>query len=217
MTSTELIEAVERVLGELASLYIGGASEADLYEAALMTIAVGAAQDAGGVVMMTNDSQTPTAILHFRRSPGNLWLGQFSYGRVSFGGVGAELEVHLGVYVVGRSGVAHECDVALIDHDEAERSRRGAVHPRSQGLVASIEAKHYVVSPGIGVGRGFVGLSTELGQKKCALSFPAKGSSSLATLIANRPSECFDELIPESAAARRLRSHLDQMIRNWLA
>ena len=84
-------------------------------------------------------------------------------------------------------------------------------------LIGSIEAKHYAASPGIGIGRGFLGLASELGAKKCALAFPAKSSGSLSALIAPKTSECFDELIPESPAAVRLRSHLDQAIRNWLA
>jgi hypothetical protein len=127
------------------------------------------------------------------------------------------LEIHLGAYVLGASKVAHECDVALLDHDEAARSRSGAVHPRSSGLIATIEAKHYSASPELGVGRGFIGLSTELGQIKCNLVFPAKASANIGALIAGRSSEAFGELIPNGRAASRLRSRLEQAIRNWIA
>ncbi|MFD4607034.1 hypothetical protein ACFWOT_02765 [Streptomyces sp. NPDC058440] len=47
--------------------------------------------------------------------------------------------------------------------------------------------------------------------------FPSKSSSNLAALIANKPSETYDELLPGKDAAARLRSHLDQSIRNWKA
>lgn len=217
MTADELIAAVERALGVLTPAYRSQADESDLYEAALLAIAVSAAEAAGGTCLLTEDGLAPSSQVRFRRAPGNLWLGQCTYGLVSFPTTSAQLEVHLGVYVVGASGIAHECDVALLSHEEAERSRRGAVHPRRQGLIGSIEAKHYVASPGIGVGRGFLGLAGELGSKKCALVFPARSSANLSTLIARKPSECFDELTPDSAAAVRLRSHLDQAIRNWLA
>jgi hypothetical protein len=168
-------------------------------------------------VLITNDGQYSSSALRFRRSPGNLWLGDFTYGVITFPSNIKRLEAHLGVYVAGASGVAHECDVALLDQVECDRSRAGAVHPRRRGLVASIEAKHYVGSPGIGIGRGFLGLSAELGQKKCCLGFPAKGSANIAALIAPKPSECFDELQPGTPAASRMRALLDQEIRNWIA
>jgi len=63
-------------------------------------------------------------------------------------------------------------DVAILDRVEAERSRRGLVHPRCGKLIASIEAKHYQASPGLGVGREFIGLAAEIGQAKCTLAFP---------------------------------------------
>lgn len=217
MKKHELIAAVERVLSELDSVYSSGASESDLYEAALLGVSVQAAEAAGGTCLLTENGRTLSSSVRFRRSPGNLWMGNFTFARASFPGSPRKLEVHLGVYVVGSSGVPHECDVALIDHEEAERSRRGGVHPRRSGLIGSIEAKHYARSPGIEIGRGFLGLANELGARKCALAFPARRSDSLATLISRKPSEFFDEMIPDSPASVRMRSHLDQAIRNWLA
>ena len=217
MTAEEMIAAVEQALSALEPSYRGEATESDLYEACLLAILIQAARDAGGTTLITNDGVRPAPLLRFRRSPGYLWRGNFSYGIVSFRGSSKVLEAHLGVYVAGVSGVPHECDVALIDQIEANRSRAGGVHPRRRGLVASLEAKHYVASPGIGIGRGFIGLSAELGQRKCCLGFPARSSSTIAALIARKPSECFDQLQPDTPAATRLRAHLDQEIRNWIA
>jgi hypothetical protein len=217
LTSQELIAAVEAALTALEPIYRGEATESDLYEASLFALVVQAAQDAGGRVLVTNDGIRPATALRFRRSPGNLWAGTFTYGVVGFQSSLKQLEAHLGIYVAGASGVAHECDVALLDQAEANRSRAGAVHPRRRGLVASIEAKHYVASPGISVGRGFLGLSAELGQQRCSLGFPAKSSANLAALIARKRSECFDELCLGNSAATRMRGHLDQEIRNWIA
>jgi hypothetical protein len=39
----------------------------------------------------------------------------------------------------------------------------------------------------------------------------------MATLIARKPSECFDELRPGMPAAISMKAHLDQQIRNWIA
>jgi hypothetical protein len=217
MNKPALVSAIEKAIGLLEQVYRDGADESDLYEASLLTVAVAAARSAGGTVLLTADGHNRAREIRFRRSPGSLWTGAFTYALVSFPNSVKQLEIHLGVFVRGTSLVAHECDIAIIDHGEAERSRRGAVHPRKQGLIAAIEAKHYSASPGIGVGRAFLGLGTELGQKQCSLGFPATSSSTLAALIASRPSETYDELLPGTGSARRLEASLEQSIRNWKA
>jgi hypothetical protein len=156
----------------------------DLYEAALLVVATQAAEAAGGTCLITSDGYSQSPEIIFRRAPGNLWLGGFTYVVVTFPGTPRRMEVHLGIYVVGASGVPHESDVAMLDQREAERSRQGFVHPRRRGLVASIEAKNYAASPGLGIGRGFLGLSGELGQAKCALAFPARRASLLSLRVA---------------------------------
>lgn len=213
----DLVAAVQRAIGILAPIYVGSASESDLYEASLLAIAVQAAEAAGGTCLITDDGATLAKELHFRRSPGNLWLGNHTYVLATFPATGKRLEIHLGVYVMGGAKVPHECDVAVIDHEEAERSRLGQVHPRRAKLAAAIEAKFYALSPGLGIGRGFIGLSAELGAAKCTLAFPARQSANIGKLLAARQSESFDELIPETVAAQRLRSHLEQQVRNWVA
>lgn len=216
MTRDELIRAVESSIGSLGAVYRSAADESDLYEASLLTIAVDAARHAGGRELLTDDGVNPAPAITLRRSPGNLWAPGFTFALVSFPG-GQRLEVHLGVMVAGKSGVAHECDVAVLDSVECDRSRAGAVHPRNGAIVAAVEAKHYVVSPGIGVGRGFLGLGTELGGVKCSLAFPARSSASLATLIARKHPESFPETEVGSSAAERLTRHIEQRVRNWLA
>jgi hypothetical protein len=216
MTAQELIANVEAAIGALRADYRGHATESDLYEAALLAIGVAAARAAGGTTMITDDLRTVTRQVRFRCSPGNLWSRDFTFVVVDFPTTTARLELHLGVMVIGSSGVAHECDVALITHNEATRSRVHRVHPRASGLVAAIEAKNYAASPGLGVGRAFLGLGSELQQNKCNLAFPALSSTNISRLIARKGCECFDELTPRSPAADRLSAHLEQRIRNWV-
>jgi hypothetical protein len=212
-----LIAAVEAALGALAPIYKGSADESDLYEAALLTIAVEAARLAGGTELLTNDGVTAAAVVTFRRGPGNLWTPGFTYALVTFPNTPKRLEIHLGAKIAGSSGVAHECDVCVVDGAECERSRAGGVHPRRTKVIGLIEAKHYAVSPGLGVGRGFLGLGTELGGGRCSLAFPCAASANLETLIARKDPECFPEVEPGASAADRLCRHLEQLIRNWLA
>lgn len=174
MTPDELRTSVESTLGPLSAAYRGPADASDLYEAALFVTAVQAAEQAGGRCLLTADDKNPATELTFRRHSSRLWTGNFTYSLVSFPDRSKQLEIHLGVYVVGTSGAVHESDVAILERREARRSRGGGLHPRQSGLIASIEAKNYVASPGIGVGRGFLGLSTEFGPSKCSLAFRQK-------------------------------------------
>lgn len=217
MTRAQLIAAVEAAIGTLAATYRNTADESDLYEAALLTIAIDAARRAGGTEILTNNGVAPAPSIVFRRGPGNLWTGGFAFAVVSFPNSPKQLEIHLGVKVAGRSSVAHECDVAILDAVECERSRVGSVHPRNGAVIGALEAKHYQASPGLDIGRGFMGLSDELGAKKCALVFPSTASANLDVLIARKSPECFPEVEPNSAAAIRLASHFEQRIRNWRA
>ncbi|MFC5724941.1 hypothetical protein ACFP1Z_32835 [Streptomyces gamaensis] len=218
MSKANLVQAIEKAIGALQPVYRNAADESDLYETSLLVLCLDAAKEAGGSALLTQDGATATTELHFRRSPGKLWSGNFTYALVSFPGTQKQLEIHLGVYVVsGRSKVAHECDVAIIEHQEAERSRQAGVHPRNNKLVAAIEAKHYGTSPALGIGRSFLGLAQELGEKNCSLVYPSRSSANLAGLIAKRHCEAYEQLLPSTPAASRLRSRLDQAIRNWKA
>jgi hypothetical protein len=213
----DLTADIQAVLGPLAAVYTDSATESDLYEASLFALCVSAAERAGGTVLLTDDGTSRVRRSHFRRSPGNLWSGAFTYALVHFGSTGKKLEIHLGVKVTSsRSGVAHECDVALISHKEARWSRKRSAHPRSKGgLIAAIEAKHYSLSPSLGVGRGFLGLAYEMMQKKFSLVFPAHGNANLLALAAKRPCRIFDAVLPGTRAAVDLDSHLVEVINNW--
>ncbi len=219
LTAAELIASIEGSIGVLASIYRAGADESDLYEASLFAVALGAARSAGGNYILTNNGSSRAHEILFRRSPGNLGVSgnRFTHALVRFPQSAKRLEIHLGVKVVGTSGVAHECDIALLDSNEADRSRALNVDPRSRGLIVAIEAKNYSAPPGLGVGRAFLGLATELSQKKCNLVYPSASSDNVRVLLSRKMSECFDELSPRSVAADRLRSHLDQKIRNWIS
>ncbi|TQM61723.1 hypothetical protein FBY41_1736 [Humibacillus xanthopallidus] len=218
MNTDELIAHVSAQIGRLADTYEHGASASDLYEAALLVVAIASMRAAGATsVLLTNDGTSAASEISLRRSPGYLWTPGFTYAVAAFPGTSRTCEAHLGVFVVGESGVPHECDVAVLDGREAERSRRGKIHPRKSGLIAAIEAKHYAASPGIDIGRAFIGLASEMGHARSSLAFPAQGATTLMRLLARRSSECFDSAVPGDAATERLGAHIEQTVRNWRA
>jgi hypothetical protein len=73
------------------------------------------------------------------------------------------VEAHVGVQVQGASGVLHECDVVVLEADEAELCRRKRVNPRASRCLLAIECKYYASDLKLGLARGFAGLSADLG------------------------------------------------------
>ena len=121
MIRDDLVQAIEQAIGALQPVYRNNADESDLYEASLLVVCLDAARRAGGTAFLTQDGKNPATELWFRRSPGNLWSGEFTHALVRFPGTQKMLEIHLGVYVAAAtSKVAHECDVAILDQQAAD-------------------------------------------------------------------------------------------------
>lgn len=213
MTAAELIDAIEQSLGALAPAYVDMAKESDLYEASLFVAAVDACRQAGATLDL---HPTLPGGLRFRTAPGSIWNDNYTRATATFLD-GRAVEVHLGIMVVGASGVLHEADVAVIDSIEAVRCRVAGVAPRRRKLIAAIEAKHYSTAPGLGVGRAFLGLAIELGQPRTHLAFPEPGGKSTMRLLARRPCEVRDRVWHGSLNAQSLIHDIRQAVLNWHA
>lgn len=214
-TADELIDAVEDVLGALSPMYSSSAAESDLYEASLLTVAASACASAGGNNTL-DGAGTTAGQLRFRKSPGQIWVDDYTRVTSTFHD-GRALEIHLGVRLTGKSGVLHEADVVVLDSMEALRCRAAAVPPRHSKAIAIIEAKHYEASPGLGIGRSFLGLGLELEHAKTHLAFPEPGSAELKKLIAKRTSQLHDQVWPGSPSGTTLSEHIRQAALNWYA
>lgn len=206
-----MTDLLEQGLGTLSTVYLGKAAESDLYEATLFTLGVLACRVAGGHVRVEN---APPIV--FRMSPGQIWSDNYTRAVAEFSGR-PMVEVHLGVKIAGASGVHHEADVALIDAAEADRCRGAGVPPRRSKLLYAVEAKHYDNSPGIGIGRGFIGLANELYASRCGLAFPEPGSESLLKLLARKQCEAYDESWPGSRSGGELLAAMQRAVRNWVS
>ncbi|WP_284421858.1 MULTISPECIES: hypothetical protein [unclassified Bradyrhizobium] len=164
-----LLADIEGVLGGAIAPNLTAASQgADLYEAYIWSLVLQAAQSEGATISFWNvfDSPVNTDFV-FRTSPGNIFstAHPYSHAVISFQNCPA-LEAHVGVFVAGKSGVAHECDVAVLYSDEAYTCRQRSVHPRSTQVLLAVECKFYVQSSmGIGLARSFLGLTTEIMQQ----------------------------------------------------
>lgn len=162
----DLFQEIQTALGAALTPNISSASNAwDLFEAYVLTTVVDAARRQGAQVTYEDvHGNTPT-VIYFRTSPGNLFSRAHDYCHavVDFQNPGIPpLEIHLGVYVSGKSGITHECDVAVLDRAEAQVCRRSNVHPRHSSVVLSCECKFYTSGLGVDLARGFLGLVTEI-------------------------------------------------------
>ena len=179
----------------------------DLFEAYILTLIVQAARlEGGSVAYETVDETTPTQF-YFRTSPGHIYsrLHPYTHAVIDFG-VRPPVEAHLGILVAGKSGVLHECDVAVLDRAEAQECRRNRTEPRSRTLTVSAEAKFYTTALGLNLARSFVGLISDL-----SVSFPCfvantTSVSAMRLLAARRDRHWYDHVMVGQSSTDNLRS-----------
>jgi hypothetical protein len=132
----------------------------DLYEAYVWALVLLAAKNEGAVITFkARDGTVPTSFW-FRTSPSHIasLAHNYCHAEIKFPGK-PPLEAHIGIFVAGKSQVAHECDVAVLYKSEADTCRDRNVQPRSGKIVMAVECKFYMGSTiGINLGRSFLGL-----------------------------------------------------------
>jgi hypothetical protein len=187
--SQDLVAAVQNLLGAVQLPGLTATSKHyDLFEAFLFALVVDAARDVAGPHAVHYERPavpgTPTNIIALRTAPGWMHNGpQYTHAVVQLGQ--REVEIHLGIYVAGRSKIPHEYDVSVLSRDEANRARNIGVAPRSSKIVLFIEAKHWAPNLRLPVAREFLGLCDDSG---AGLGTLVSNSSSplVATLLAKR-------------------------------
>lgn len=163
----DLIGEIQNTLGQTAVLNLhAGSDPSDLYEAYLWCLVLGAAKERGASIVYQDVHESPATAFEFRTSPGHIWsrYRDYTHAVILFPNKPA-LEAHVGVKVAGRSGVLHECDIAVLDRDECLTCRREWVDPRSAKAVITIEAKFYSTNLKLHLGRSFMGLNADLGAR----------------------------------------------------
>lgn len=164
--SSTLISSLEQqVQASISSLLVAPSRGHDLYELYIFSLIVEAARHEGAAVEFFDVHDNPvTQNFIFRTSPSRMFATakDYTHGLIRFNAC-PELEIHLGIYVAGKSGVTHECDVAVIFASAANTCRSELVHPKSSQLILAVECKFYVAAyMGIGLARSYLGLASEL-------------------------------------------------------
>lgn len=165
----QLVQEIRNALGAAVLPNLTAASAAsDLYEAYVFGIVLDAARAEGAQITYEDVSGGVPTSFYFRTSPGQIWSTAHPYCHavVEFPNKPA-LEVHVGIRSAGRSGVLHECDVAVMYRDEATACRSHRVPPRHSSLIISVECKFYTTDLPLHLARAFLGLGTDLRADAC--------------------------------------------------
>jgi hypothetical protein len=165
----QLLTEIRSQLGQATSLNLTRRSSAcDIFEAYVFAIVLDAAMREGATlpVALEDTTERPSNTAVFRTSPGRIYASgpaspPYTHAVLQFQNK-PPLELHQGILVSGKSGLLHECDVAVLLRSEAQTCRQNRVHPRSAKVIFASECKFYGAGLGINLARGFLGLTTDI-------------------------------------------------------
>ncbi|MDT0307352.1 hypothetical protein RM780_10295 [Streptomyces sp. DSM 44917] len=219
------MNAVDHLVSEIKSLLAAGAvsydsasKPSDVYEGFIFSLIVATASRHGATVTYEDVYGAKADSLVFRTGPGHLYSnGQpFTHAVIEFDGAPA-LEVHLGVYVTGSSGVLHECDVLVLPAEEAALSRTQRIAPRGSQCVLIAECKYYAVANlGIGLARNFEGLRADI-RTQNELFVSNTRSSSIVRYLDARKRGFEPDVVPNSAQAGYLQAEIRKTFKSYLS
>ncbi len=212
-----LIGEIKNLLASGAVSYHAASAASDVYEGFVFSLIVATASRHGATVSYENVHGAKATGLVFRTGPGQLYGDSqpFTHAVVEFAGAPA-LEVHLGVYVQGTSGVLHECDVLVLPAEEAAISRAQKIAPRGSASLLIVECKYYVSSMPIGLARNFEGLRADI-RTQSELFVSNTGSSSIVRYLDARHREYEREVVPGSPQAGYLQGELRKVFKSYLS
>jgi hypothetical protein len=167
--SQSLIAEIRQLLGQvLVPSVTAQAAADDIFEVYVFGLVLEAARREGAVVIeYENVTGGFSGVCTFRTSSGRIWsqARPYTHAIVRFSNK-PPLEVHLGIMMQGSSGVLHEADVVVIPRSEGAACRSSNVEPRASAALLTAECKFYTTPLPLGMGRSFIGLSSEFGKKK---------------------------------------------------
>lgn len=218
-----LLNEIRAALGGSIAPDLKTASAAsDIFEAYVFAQVLNAARAELASIEYKDVLGGTPAIFCFRTSPGYISSKErlYTHAVITFPGR-PPLEAHLGIRVTGRSGVLHECDVAVLHQSEAEVCRNNPqTHPRFQKVLIGAECKYYVKNIKLDLVRSFVGLIADLGaeDRYFIVNTSLESLTSVKKYLVKRTKRWEHEIVPGSyAALSRLRGLLQTTFKNFKA
>jgi hypothetical protein len=214
----DLIAEINRIVAKAAAAgYSEPLATNDVYENYIWALCLQAARQHGATITYEDSNEAMVSQLVFRTSPGAIYstAHPYTHAAIDFSGCPL-LEAHVGIRVTGKSRVLHECDVAVLDKEEARLCRSNQVHPRASKVLIAAECKFYTAAIQLYLGRSFLGLTSDIHRKE--RYFITNGQSpSVTKLIAHHQSEWECGVIPKSPDADALLHSFARAFRNYKA
>lgn len=189
------------------------------FEAYVFSLCSKAIQNLGGIATLTGvqSGANPNRII-FRSGPGNIWSSgkDFCYLDCEFSN--KEFEVHLDVTYEGNSGAHHELDISLYSKKDLVKVRQYRIFPKMQKpLIGAIECKFYTTTPGVLLGRTYVGLLKDaLGRQRFDAFVSNQSSEGLRKFLSNKSLQSFVDLSPlDKTSEERFIKNLEQFLLKW--
>lgn len=177
--------AVQQMLNQLAATspgFLTAAVGPKVYEIYVLSLLVRALRMLNATFSVRDSNGNPSVVLRFRLGPGRIYSPATAPGFIHVTYDGREYEIQNGVRVAGSSGILHELDISLIDHQKAERCRQQREDPSARDVYCLIECKFYGGDLDLHLGREFVGLAKEFSVR--VRSFASnEGGTNVAKLI----------------------------------
>jgi hypothetical protein len=222
----ELVAAITSQILGAGPLNLSSSSElCDLFEAYVFSIVLDAAMREGASlpIQFENIYGATATQVTFRTSPGRIFPSSptattppYTHAIIQFANKPA-LELHQGIYVSGKSGLLHECDIAILLRSEGQTCRQNRVHPRCAKVVFASECKFYAGGLGIGLARGFLGLTTDI-WKQGRFFVSNSASSSSQKLLTHHDRKWAESLVPADATrTNRFRALVERIFEEFKA
>jgi hypothetical protein len=214
----QLIAEIENIVSAAATAgYASPLATNDIYENYVWALCLRAATAQGAVVSFQTVREESAAVLVFRTSPGAIYstTHDYTHALLDFPNCPA-LELHVGIKITGKSRVLHECDVAVVERDEARLCRANQVHPRASKVLIAAECKFHTSAIQLHLGRGFLGLTSDIHRRE-RYFVTNSGSPSVIKLITHHQSEWEFGVLPASPEAEALYHSFARAFRNYKA
>jgi hypothetical protein len=214
----DLLNTIDTSLASLPTNLTTQSAGGDIFEAYVFALIIDASESEGGNVSFRNRDGSVPANFLFRSSPGHLYstAHNYTYARIQFPNVPL-LEAHLGVYVSGKSQLIHEADVVVLVSSEGDMSRANSVPPRSHRCVLTVECKFYASNISLFLGRGFVGLCSDLSARE-SFFVTNSTSNSVQKLLVHKRLKWESQLQPIQAVnVERFRNAVQEVFKDYKA
>lgn len=217
---TAAIKALLNLPASRALLKLNSATCERAFEAYIFALCCQAVRRAGGSFELhgINSGASPNPVV-FRGAPGSMasTSQDFAYAKCQLNQ--KRFEIHVDVEYQGTSGALHEIDVSLCDENHAVAVRTTNGTPKTSGgkLLMAFECKFYEETPGVALGRTFVGLISDCGTLRLKALISNLASDKLRQYLSkpSRPQPFLGTGPFSRPTANRFISCVEQELRKW--